>query len=1013
MGYIHWIIFFYFAKNDRVWYDTIILERKERLFMKAKNSLEQEIRNLKNYEILEAREVGDLNSFGLLLKHKKTGAKITLLSNDDNNKVFYIGFRTPPADSTGVAHIIEHTVLCGSKNFPVKDPFIELAKGSLNTFLNAMTYPDKTVYPVASCNDKDFQNLLHVYLDAVFHPNIYNEEKIFRQEGWHYELEDREDELTINGVVYNEMKGAFSSPDDVLDREVLNSLFPDTPYGTESGGDPDVIPTLTYEGFLDFHRKYYHPSNSYIYLYGDMDMAEKLRFIDEQYLSHYDALFTDSEIKYQQTFDKPGEIHKNYSIMDGESEEQNSYLTYNTVIGDNLDRKLYIAFQVLDYALCSAPGAPLKQALTDAGIGKEIYSAYDNAIMQPYFSITAKNADAAQKQEFIDIIESVLKELVKNGIDKKALKAGLNYFEFKYRESDFGSYPKGLILGLQVLDSWLYDENKPFIHVEANDTFAALKKDLEGGYFEELIEKYLLNNPHRTVVVLSPEKGLTTKKDEELRASLEKYKNTLSEEALDAIIKETRELERYQEEPSPREALLKIPLLTREDIKKEAEDYVNEERYAGDTLVLFHDIFTNGIGYLRFVFDIGGVPERLFPYIGILKNILGMVDTENYAYGDLYHETNIKTGGISMVINTYTNSLDIKEYKVTFEVKAKVLYENLEEAFKLVKEILLCSKFNDTKRLYEIIAEMQSRMQASMASAGHSLAAIRALSYISETAAVSEQINGIPQYRLLERLEADFDNCKEELVKKLEELVLYIFRPENLMVDYTATDKEYAGLEAMVKDFSKSLYTVCIDKTTYKPVLLKKNEGFQTSAQIQYVCRAGNFIHEGLSYTGALKVLKVMMGYDYLWNRVRVKGGAYGCMCNFSKSGDCYFVSYRDPNLEKTVEIYEEAADYISTFEADERTMTQFIIGAVSELDVPMTPATKAMYSMTGYMTNLSFAELQRERDELLLADEGTIRGLAEHIRAFMKADCLCVVGNEEKIKENKALFMSIEPLFH
>ena len=401
--------------------------------------MEQKIKGLGSYEILESRQVPDLNSYGFLLRHKKTGARLTLLSNDDNNKVFYIGFRTPPEDSTGVAHIIEHTVLCGSKNFPVKDPFIELAKGSLNTFLNAMTYPDKTVYPVASCNDKDFQNLMHVYLDAVFYPNIYKEKKIFMQEGWHYDLADMEDDLTINGVVYNEMKGAFSSPDDVLDREVLNSLFPDTAYGTESGGDPDVIPDLTYEAFLDFHKKYYHPSNSYIYLYGDMDMAEKLEFIDKEYLSGFDALAVDSAIRVQEGFAAPREMRKEYSIMEDESEKGNTYLAYNAVIGDNLDRKLYIAFQILDYALCSAPGAPLKEALIRQGIGKEIYSTYDNGVMQPYFSIVAKGAEEDQKEEFIRVIEGVLKEQAEQGIDRKALRAGLNYFEFKYRESDFGS----------------------------------------------------------------------------------------------------------------------------------------------------------------------------------------------------------------------------------------------------------------------------------------------------------------------------------------------------------------------------------------------------------------------------------------------------------------------------------------------------------------------------------------------------------------------------------------------
>ncbi len=976
--------------------------------------MEQKIAGLGSYEILESRRVPDLNSYGFLLRHKKTGARLTLLSNDDNNKVFYIGFRTPPEDSTGVAHIIEHTVLCGSKNFPVKDPFIELAKGSLNTFLNAMTYPDKTVYPVASCNDKDFQNLMHVYLDAVFYPNIYQEKKIFMQEGWHYDLADMEDDLTINGVVYNEMKGAFSSPDDVLDREVLNSLFPDTPYGTESGGDPDVIPDLTYEAFLDFHKKYYHPSNSYIYLYGDMDMADKLEFIDQEYLSRFDALAVDSKIRMQKEFAAPKEIRKEYSIMEEESEKSNTYLAYNAVVGDNLDRKLYIAFQVLDYALCSAPGAPLKEALIRQGIGKEIYSTYDNGVMQPYFSIVAKGAEEDQKEEFVRVIENVLKEQAEAGIDRKALRAGLNYFEFKYRESDFGSYPKGLILGLQALDSWLYDDGKPFLHVEANETFGVLKEEAESGYYEDLIRKYLLDNAHKSILVLAPSKGMTARKDAALQKKLQEWKKALGREELEEIVRQTRELVAYQEEPNSKEDLARIPLLEREDIKKEAEPYINEEHKTSDgTLVLEHDIYTNGIAYLRFMFDIGQIPAELFPYIGVLKNVLGMVDTENYAYGDLYHETNIKTGGISIVANTYIDSQNMSEYKVMLEIKAKTLYENIGEAFRLVEEIALRSKFEDKKRLYDVIAELQSRMQAAMMSAGHSLAAVRALSYVSPTAAAAGQISGIPQYRLLEKLSERFEEEKEDLAEKLETLVRSIFRPENFMLDYTGEKKGLEEIDALVHSFQEKLFTVPVEKESYQPELSKKNEGYLTSAQVQYVCRAGNFIHKGLPYTGALKVLKVMMGYDYLWNRVRVKGGAYGCMCSFGKSGDSYFVSYRDPNLEKTVDVYEKAAEYIEGFEADERTMTQFVIGAVSDMDVPMTPAAKGLYSLTGYMTKLPFASVQKERDELLGATAEAIRGLAGHIRAFMEEDCLCVVGSEEKLKENSKMFERLEPLFH
>ncbi|MBD5522538.1 MAG: insulinase family protein [Lachnospiraceae bacterium] len=972
-----------------------------------------QIEQLQAYTVIEKKKIKELNSLAYILRHNKTGARIVLMSNDDNNKVFYIGFRTPPVDSTGVAHIIEHSVLCGSDKFPVKDPFIELAKGSLNTFLNAMTYPDKTVYPVASCNDKDFQNLMDVYLDAVFHPNIYNEEKIFRQEGWHYELEDLDDELTINGVVYNEMKGAFSSPDDVLDREIMNSLYPDTSYAVESGGDPDVIPELTYDDFLEFHHKYYHPSNSYIYLYGDMDMAEKLAFLDEEYLSKYDALDVDSTLAMQKPFDEPVTVYKEYPIMDNESESDSTYLSYNTAFSDNLDKEQYIAFQVLDYVLCSAPGAPLKQVLIDKGIGKDVYSTYENGIKQPFFSIVSKNANKEQLEEFSATIEQKLNELATNGLDKKALRAGLNFYEFKYREADFGSYPKGLLFGLQMFDSWLYDDNKPFLHVEANDTYTALKDAIDTDYYENLIKKYLLNNTHRTIVVVEPVKGLTSKRDKELADKLAEKKASLSKEELEEIVEQTNALKEYQEEPSAKEDLEKIPLLTREDMKKEAEKYVNEEKKVGNTVFLYHDIFTNGIGYLRFMFNLNTVPEELFPYVGLLKAVLALVDTDNYTYGELFNEINILTGGITPVINTYTDARDMSKYTATMEIKVKALYENMEHAFRLVKEIVMNSRFDDAKRLHELISELKSQKQAQMMSAGHSIAAVRALSYISKTAAVSDQMSGIPFYRMLEELDKDFDNRKDELIEKLSSLMTFIFRPENLMVDYTAQQEGLKNMEALIEDFRDSLHTGTIDVKAYEPKLEKKNEGFMTSSQVQYVCRAGNFTKKGLPYTGALKALRVMMGYDYLWTQVRVKGGAYGCMCQFGKTGESYFVSYRDPNLEKTIDVYEKATEYICNFDADERTMTQYIIGAVSELDMPMTPSARGTYSLAGYMTNYSYEQVQKERDELLATVPETIRGLAEYISAFMQDESLCVVGNEDKIKQQKEVFAETDYLFH
>ena len=970
------------------------------------------IEEMTSYRLVEKKKIEDLNSMSYLLEHKKSGARIALLSNDDENKVFYIGFRTPPEDSTGVAHILEHSVLEGSRDFPVKDPFIELAKGSLNTFLNAMTYPDKTVYPVASCNDKDFQNLMHVYLDAVFYPNIYKEPKIFEQEGWHYEMESPEDELSINGVVYNEMKGAFSSPDDVLEREITNILFPDTSYSNESGGDPEAIPDLTYEQFLDFHRKYYHPSNSYIYLYGNMDMAEKLEYLDEAYLSHFDRITVDSEIGVQAPFEACAEAGKFYPITESEPEEDNTYLTYNIVVGDSLDRERYIAFQILDYALCSAPGAPLKQALLDKGIGKDIYSYYESGIRQSYFTIVAKNANLDRKAEFVECIEENLRSLSQKGIDKKALRAGLNFYEFRYREADFGSYPAGLMYGLQVLDSWLYDDAKPFIHIEAGETYKKLREKAETSYFEDLIRECMLENTHKGILTLAPRKGLAEERDRILTEKLAALKESFGSEQIQEVVEETHALLEYQETPDSKEALATIPLLKREDIRKEAEPLVNEIRKTGDTTVMYHEIFTNHISYFRFLFDVKQVPEELFPYIGILKSVLGYVDTENFTYGELFHEINMETGGITSVTNFFTNARNLSDCLVTFEMKAKTLEDNLPRTVQLVQEIMLKSKFDDGKRLYEILAELKSRLQSNLISSGHSVAASRAMSYFSRPAAIQEQVNGMPFYRLVADLEKNFDSRREDLQHKLEALVRCIFRPENLMLDYVGTEDHYEEFIALAGQVKEALYKEPVETKPFVIEPVKRNEGFLSASQVQYVCRAGNFINKGLAYTGALKVLKVMMSYEYLWQEIRVKGGAYGCMCAFGKSGDSYFVSYRDPNLKSTVEAYEKAADFIEAFDGDERTMTQYIIGAVSELDTPLNPAAKGLRGMSSYLTNQTYEDYQRERDELLGADVNTIHSLAAVIRAFMEDDCLCVVGNDNRLKEDKEMFDVLENLY-
>ncbi len=971
------------------------------------------LEELKAYELISRREIKDLRSEGIVLRHRKTGARVVLLSNDDENKVFYIGFRTPPEDSTGVAHIVEHTVLCGSRKYPLKDPFVELAKGSLNTFLNAMTYPDKTVYPVASCNQKDFCNLMDVYLDAVFYPNIYREEKIFRQEGWHYEMEEN-GPLTINGVVYNEMKGAFSNPDDVLARLVMNSLYPDTTYGMESGGDPENIPDLTYEAYLDFHRRYYHPSNSYIYLYGDLDMAERLDYLDKNYLSAYEELKVDSLPAFQAPFEKPAEISSFYPVSETEDDEEGSYLTYNISIGNNLDKTRYIAFSILDYVICSSPGALLRKRLIEAGIGKEVYSEYDNSILQPFFSVVARGAREDQKEEFLRIIRETLEEMAEQGIDRKSLLAALNSFEFRYREADFGSYPKGLMYGLTMLDSWLYEEEDPFRHIESLEVFDFLKAQAKGGtgYFEELIRKDMLNNPHASVVVLSPKKGMAEEKEKALAARLSARLSSLTGEERERIRKEDAALKEYQATPDSEEDILSLPQLSRQDLKKDAVPFVNEALEINGQKVVFHELFTGGIQYLRLIFDCRKIPGTLFPYLGFLKNLMGLMDTGSYGYGELYDRINLDTGGINPGTMVYTDYRGETEAVPIFELRAKTLRGKLADAFSLIGEMVFSTRYGDEKRLRELIREAVIKMQSQMMGAGHSLAMNRAMSYQSKEALYQDELSGLSAYRRFEELDQNFEERKDALVAALENLCRLLFTRDNLLVDLAGEKEDLKELEEPLKGFMDKLYPgVQEEEKHFEPLPEKKNEALIFASQVQFVARCGNFRRRGLPYSGAFKVLKVLMGYEYLWSQVRVMGGAYGCMCGFKRNGDSFFVSYRDPRLEETIDVYEKASEFVRRFDADERTMTKYVIGAIGDMDVPMTPNTKAAYSLGAYLSGISYEDMQKERREVLEASPESIRALSASIDAFMSDDCLCVVGGENRIREAAGRFIKLEYL--
>lgn len=969
------------------------------------------IHDLAEYEILNEHRVEDVQSDGFILRHKKSGARIAILSNNDDNKVFYIGFRTPPEDETGVPHIIEHTTLCGSKKFPVKDPFIELAKGSLNTFLNAMTYPDKTVYPVASCNDQDFKNLMDVYLDAVFNPNITKYEEIFKQEGWHYELTGKDDELKINGVVYNEMKGAYSSPDEVLSSQIYRSLFPDNTYSKDSGGNPEYIPKLTYEAYLDFYHKYYHPSNSYIYLYGDMDVVERLEWLDKEYLSLYDYKKVNSEINKQPAFDEIKNVEAQYSITMDDSQENKTYLSYNRVVGDSLDEMLYQAFDVLDYALVSSPGAPVKQALIDAGIGDDVYGSYDAGILQPVFSFVAKNANASQADEFESIIENTLKEVVKTGINKEALLAGINSSEFKFREADFGQFPKGLLFGLNCIDSWLFDDMKPFIHLECLDTFAKLRRAVDTDYFEKLIQEYLLDNTHGSSVTVKPKRGLGNEREEALAKELSDYKASLSDEEIDKLIEETEHLKKYQEEPSSDEDLRKLPMLTRADMKKEAMPFSNIEDTLSDVKVVRHDIESNGIDYISFLFDAGDFAQSELGYLGFFTNALGLVSTENYSYTDLANATNIYTGGISTGTASHPDIKDRNNFVFKFEVKLKVLEKNLDKALELMEQMLLSSDFTDTKRLGEIVAQIKARLQANLSSSGHLVAAMRSMSSFSRYALYQDELKGIAFYRSICRIEKELFESPESVSDKLAAIAKKLFARNRMLISFTGNSEAYGNaklsLEKVIAGFNKMSAIGNQAEVHFNTA----KEAFIDASQIQYVAKTGDFICEGYEYTGALRLLRIILSYDYLWINVRVKGGAYGCMNTFLRSGESYFVSYRDPNLSDTLDVYDRIPEYIKSFSPDERDMTKYIIGTFSALDTPMNPEAKGSRSMSAYLEGITYEQIQKERNEILNAQPENIRRLADLVEAVLKKDSICVIGNENMIKESAGLFENVEKL--
>ena len=852
---------------------------------------------------------------------------------------------------------------------------------------------------------------MDVYLDAVLHPNILRYEEIFKQEGWHYELTDMDAPITINGVVYNEMKGAYSSADEMLQNAIYQNLFPDNTYGKDSGGNPARIPELTYEDFLNFYRKYYHPSNSYIFLYGDCDMKERLEWMDKEYLSAYDTIEVTSQIELQKAYDTVKQVVGKYPIGNEESEADNTYLAYSKVVCDISDKVLRQAFAVLDYVLISAPGAPVRQALIDAGIGQDVYGSFDDGTLQPVFHVCAKNANASDKERFVEIIESTLKDIVEKGINKTSVLAAINSSEFRFREADFGSYPKGLLYGIECLDTWLFDDENAFDAMEMLDVFEFLKQQVETGYYEELIQKYLLDNTHGVVVSLEPEKGLNTRVEEELEKKLADYKASLSDEELEKIIEDTKRLEEYQEEEVSEEDMQKLPMLERKDMRKEVLPFSNIEEKIGNVPVVRHEVFTNGINYITFMFDAGDVDKEDLPYLGFLRSVLAFVNTESYSYSELNDVINIHSGGISSGLTTYADSKERGKYHMKYEFRIKMLEDKVEESLNILKEIILTSKLEDVKRLSEIVAQTKSRLQSVLSSAGHVVSATRSIAYFSQYGYIQDATSGIAYYDEICKMDAQMKQEPSVVIDRLCKVMNQIFGQERLLISFTAETECYDRAMPAIQKFVDALPKGKTPEKDKRYTMGQQNEAFTDASAIQYVSRSGNFVNHGFAYTGALNILKMILSYDYLWNNVRVKGGAYGCSSSFLRTGDSYFTSYRDPNLGKTNEVYEKIPEYLRNFQADEREMTKYIIGTLGGMDAPLYPEGKGQRAITAYLKKLSLEELQKERDEILNATDEDIRKLADLIEAVLSDGNLCVIGNENNIQKEKELFQNIRSL--
>ena len=951
--------------------------------------------------------IDEINGTAYEMKHEKSGARLIYIDSPDSNKVFNIAFRTTPHNSTGVAHIMEHSVLCGSRKFPLKEPFVELVKGSLNTFLNAMTYPDKTMYPVASKNDKDFHNLMDVYLDAVFYPRVREDAEIVMQEGWHYELENADDELTYKGVVFNEMKGVYSSPDSVLERQMMRELFPDTTYGVDSGGDPDYITDLTYEEFQEFYRVHYHPSNSYIFLYGDMNIEEQLAFLNDEYLSHFDAIDVHTEVALQASFTEGKVVSYPYSVGSEEPTDNRTLHSFAYVLPD-VTPEHSLAFEVLTHALLTSPAAPLKQALVKAGIGSDISGYYLDSIRQPMWTVQATGSNLDKQADLQRIVESTLQELCDKGLDKELLEASLNSIEFALRESDFGGRPIGLAYIIRMMDNWLYD-NDPLELLHYEEALANIRKGLAGTYFEDLIRHSILNNNHKVLVSIYPERGLQERKDAEVKEHLATVKANMTPEEIEAIVEQTKRLKIRQETPDSDEALASIPLLELSDLNPNIEAVERRESKIGNTTVHFVPTFTKGINYVGLYFKLNCLTEEELFYADILSDILGRIDTSERGYEALAKDINMNLGGLSSDITAISKDGKRDEFTPLMIVRAKALHSKLPDLCRLINEVVQKADYSDDQRLTELVQESKAIWDNEAFRRGNSIVSQRVMAQVSAVGKFRDNGN-LGYYQKISEL-ASNPAALPLLPEKLAEVARKIFRANNVDIMFVGEEGELEAFENLMKPFVETWDTTELSNDVLQITRLSGNDGIVTAGKVQYVAQGGNFIDHGFKHVGPMSVLETILRYEYLWIRIRVQGGAYGAFANFYDDGNMIFCSYRDPNLLETLNVYKELPQYLRDFTLTDREMRKYIIGTMSSLDLPMTPALRGPRAMGMYFSGAKLEDKVEFRKQVIACKPEDIVALADVVEPVLNDNHICTMGNEQKIKDAGNVFDNIVSL--